>query len=188
MSKKSGDGKSGNGDDYESGYKKPPMHTRWKKGQSGNQRGRRRKRVNLSDFETAFDKALSAYITVSENGTVHQIKKLNALATQTVNKALKGNHQATNLVLSMFARRAATAPEEDASGLTSDEFKAELEAIFQEMTAKSPAKPKESSPEGSKEVACTRFRRHRVRCFNGTGGGSWKGENLHASSSLRLCG
>jgi DNA invertase Pin-like site-specific DNA recombinase len=37
------------------------------------------------------------------------------------------------------------------------------------------------------KVACTRFRRHRVRCFNGTGGGSWRGGSSHASSSLRLC-
>ena len=37
-------------------------------------------------------------------------------------------------------------------------------------------------------LACTRFRRHRVRCFYGTGGESWKDEGLHASSSLRLCG
>jgi CAP12/Pycsar effector protein, TIR domain len=37
-------------------------------------------------------------------------------------------------------------------------------------------------------LACTRFRRHRVRCFNGTGGGSWRGGSLHESSSLRLCG
>ena len=36
-------------------------------------------------------------------------------------------------------------------------------------------------------LACTRFRRHRVRCFNGTGGGSWRGGSSHASSSLRLC-
>jgi hypothetical protein len=37
-------------------------------------------------------------------------------------------------------------------------------------------------------LACTRFRRHRVRCFDGTGGGSWRDGSLHASSSLRLCG
>ena len=37
-------------------------------------------------------------------------------------------------------------------------------------------------------LACTRFRRHRVRCFDGTGGESWKGVSLHASSSLRRCG
>jgi hypothetical protein len=36
-------------------------------------------------------------------------------------------------------------------------------------------------------VACTRFRRHRVRCFDGAGGGSWRDGSLAASSSLRLC-
>ena len=37
-------------------------------------------------------------------------------------------------------------------------------------------------------MACTRFRRHRVRCFNGTGGGSWRDGSLRESSSLRLFG
>ena len=37
-------------------------------------------------------------------------------------------------------------------------------------------------------MACCRFRRHRVRCFDGTGGGSWRGGSFHASSSLRRCG
>src|SRR5258708_30460348 len=35
-------------------------------------------------------------------------------------------------------------------------------------------------------MACTRFRRHRVRCFDGAGGGSWRDGSLPASSSLRL--
>jgi hypothetical protein len=38
------------------------------------------------------------------------------------------------------------------------------------------------------EMACTRFRRHRVRCFDGTGGGSWRDGSLRGSSSLRPCG
>jgi len=38
------------------------------------------------------------------------------------------------------------------------------------------------------DLACTRFHRHRVRCFDGTGGGSWRGGSLRGSSSLRLCG
>ena len=36
-------------------------------------------------------------------------------------------------------------------------------------------------------LACTRFRRHQVWCDNGTGGGSWRGESLRGSSSLRRC-
>ena len=37
-------------------------------------------------------------------------------------------------------------------------------------------------------LACTRFRRHRVRCFYGTGGKSWRDGSLPESSSLRRCG
>jgi hypothetical protein len=39
----------------------------------------------------------------------------------------------------------------------------------------------------SATMACTRFRRHRVRCFDGAGGGSWRDGSLRGSSSLRLC-
>jgi hypothetical protein len=42
--------------------------------------------------------------------------------------------------------------------------------------------------DGEGVLACTRFRRHRVRCFDGAGGGSWRDGSLRASSSLRLCG
>ena len=39
---------------------------------------------------------------------------------------------------------------------------------------------------GCGQLACTRFRRHRVRCFYGTGGASWRDDVLRGSSSLRL--
>jgi hypothetical protein len=41
-----------------------------------------------------------------------------------------------------------------------------------------------TSPDRKRSLACTRFRRHRVRCFTGTGGGSWRGGSL----SLKRCG
>ncbi len=40
---------------------------------------------------------------------------------------------------------------------------------------------------GSTFMACTRFRRHRVRCFDGAGGGSWRDGSLRGSSSLKRC-
>jgi hypothetical protein len=36
-------------------------------------------------------------------------------------------------------------------------------------------------------LACTRFRRHRVRCFDAAGGGSWRVGSSRGNSSLRPC-
>jgi hypothetical protein len=36
------------------------------------------------------------------------------------------------------------------------------------------------------QVACTRFRGHRVRCHSGAGGGLWNANAMHENSSLRL--
>ncbi len=52
------------------------------------------------------------------------------------------------------------------------------------------AAPVLTLPEGTPSytflsMACCRFRRHRVRCFDGTGGGSWRGGSLRESSSSR---
>ena len=42
---------------------------------------------------------------------------------------------------------------------------------------------------GAAIVGCTRFRRHRVKVFNGAGGRAWRSVgSLPASSSLRRCG
>jgi len=139
MSKKSGDGESGNGkggDDYEVGYKKPPKHTRWKRGQSGNKKGRPKKKLGMSDVERAFDEALSDFLPVNDNGTVRKIKKLKALAIQTVNKAVKGHHQSANLLMAHYARRASGGSEDAGPTSTTDEFRAEMEALLGEIAAR----------------------------------------------------
>jgi DNA end-binding protein Ku len=61
----------------------------------------------------------------------------------------------------------------------------ELEAIA--IESKRTIEIDEFVPKKEIDVACTRFRRHRVRCFDGAGGGSWRDRSLPASSSLRLC-
>lgn len=47
------------------GYKKPPRHTRFKPGQSGNPNGRPRKKVTLAE---SIQKELNTRITVNEGG------------------------------------------------------------------------------------------------------------------------
>ena len=57
---------------YVVGYKKPPQHTRFQKGQSGNSRGKVRGRKN---YRTEFLEELSEKVTVSENGRPRKLSK-----------------------------------------------------------------------------------------------------------------
>ena len=51
--------------DYEVGYSKPPRHTRFVKGQSGNPRGRP---PGAKNFATLLSEALNETVIVTENG------------------------------------------------------------------------------------------------------------------------
>src|SRR5258707_14185668 len=58
--------------DYEVGYRKPPGHTRFKKGQSGNPKGRPAGAKNLS---TLLSEALNEPVVVTENGGHNKITR-----------------------------------------------------------------------------------------------------------------
>lgn len=83
---------------YEVGYGKPPRENRFKKGSSGNPKGRPKGKPNLS---TTFQKACFEKIVVMENGRRRQVTKLEAAVTQLVNKAVKGDARAMQQVLSI---------------------------------------------------------------------------------------
>ena len=75
---------------------------------------------------------------------------------------------------------------------TVDAFQRDAEALKKSAVEqivtkiKDDLKQEESALRIEIALACCRFRRHRVRCFDGTGGGSWRDGSLRASSSLRL--
>src|ERR1700751_3413067 len=85
--------------DYEVGYGKPPLHTRFQKGKSGNPRGRPRGKKNIS---TLLSTALNASIVVVTNGRRKKITKREAIVTQLVNKSAAADLKATPIVLTML--------------------------------------------------------------------------------------
>jgi Family of unknown function (DUF5681) len=79
---------------YEVGYAKPPLHTRFRKGQSGNPKGRGK---GTKNFATIFMKAMSQPVTITENGKRRKISKLDAAVTQLANDAARGDKKAIQL-------------------------------------------------------------------------------------------
>jgi hypothetical protein len=85
--------------DYEVGYGKPTRQTQFKKGQSGNPKGRPGGIKNLS---TVLSEALNEPVIVAENGRHRKITKRQAAFKQLVNEAAKGNWRALKLLVDIL--------------------------------------------------------------------------------------
>ena len=97
--------------DYKVGYKKPPLHSRFKKGQSGNPRGRPRGSKN---FSTLLTDALNEPVVVTEDGKRRKISKRELGVRQLVNKFAMAEAQATKILLGLMQERDRLAAEASA--------------------------------------------------------------------------
>ena len=84
--------------DYKVGYGKPPKEHRFKKGQSGNPKGRPKGALNIA---TVIDRVLREQVVITENGERKTISKLEASVKQVVNKAASGDLRAFQQVPSL---------------------------------------------------------------------------------------
>jgi len=96
-------------DDYEVGYGKPPKHTRFKPGQSGNPKGRPKA---SKSFREEMAEELAEHLTVKEGGREVRLSKRRLMVKALFNKAAKGDVRAANAVLALAT---------DASGEADDE-------------------------------------------------------------------
>jgi hypothetical protein len=86
--------------DDEVGYGRPLRHTRFKKGQSGNPKGRPGSAKNLS---TLLCEALNERVIIAENGGRREISKRQAVIKQIVNQSAKGDWRTAKLLFDIPA-------------------------------------------------------------------------------------
>jgi hypothetical protein len=87
------------GDDYEIGYGRPPVTSRFMPGKSGNPKGRRKGSVGVAALLRAI---VSRRITVRNNGVEKKMTLFEATLTNIVNVAAQGDLKAATLVLNLL--------------------------------------------------------------------------------------
>ena len=99
--------------DYEIGYGRPPLDTRFRPGVSGNPSGRPKGAKNLT---TLVHEALNEPVIVAENGRWRKASKRRAIITQLVNRSAQGDLRALQMLLGIMQeierRHEATEPTE----------------------------------------------------------------------------
>ena len=88
--------------EYEVGYKKPPAHSRWKPGQSGNPRGRPKRERN---FERLFDAQLDQRVQIKEQGNVRAATLREVIIKRLVTDAAQGDVSARRMILPILMKQ-----------------------------------------------------------------------------------
>lgn len=98
---------SGSEMQHEVGYGRPPKATRFKKGQSGNPRGRPRNRRR----EIPYDMLLGQMVTVREDGRERRVTAAEAFILQLTKKGLEGDSAAARASLAAIENARASRPD-----------------------------------------------------------------------------
>ncbi len=137
---------------YDVGYKKPPKHTQWSKGQSGNPSGKKKKDESLVD---KVNKLGGEEIVVHKGGQKQVISNLDAVAHALLAKAQSGHIPAIKILIDLGGADAVAAASAMGYDITpADLAVLEMEADWQALLekAKRDAAPAEhEAEEGSIE-------------------------------------
>ena len=111
------------------GYGKPPKKSQFKKGKSGNPKGRPK---GSSNFSTYLDAMLKSPVTISDNGRSKKVTTMEASLARLREQALKGNPRALASLLDLAERHGLEQAEKESEHLLSKDD----QAIFEVYTAR----------------------------------------------------
>jgi hypothetical protein len=97
-------------DNYKVGYGRPPVHTQFPPGHSGNAEGSRKKPKKPQDMNARLKKAAEETVEVQEGGRKRKVKKIDLAMTQMMNKAAQGQPTFVKLALKEFQSAQASEP------------------------------------------------------------------------------
>jgi Family of unknown function (DUF5681) len=83
------------------GYGRPPKSTRFKKGESGNPRGRPKGSLNTS---TLLMRTMKERVVINENGQRKAVPKIVAIFKRLINNAVSGDPRAQKMFLELLSR------------------------------------------------------------------------------------
>lgn len=118
--------------DYDVGFGKPPVTTRFAKGQSGNPHGRPKGKSNLA---TILNAALNEKVTIVENGTSKQVTKMEAATKQVVNSAAAGDMKSFRLLTQLIPGMETSLAHTDMPLLSTHQDKEVLAGLLKRLQA-----------------------------------------------------
>ncbi len=112
--------------DYQVGYKRPPLHTRFKPGQSGNPNGRPAGRPN---HKTTIERVMNEKVSVREGEKTRHMTKFEAMLQAQTVKGMKGDARSTGVVINMMTRTGLLGDQEDGNGMQSVQREASVNKV-----------------------------------------------------------
>jgi hypothetical protein len=125
---------------YRVGYKRPPQEQKWKKGQSGNPRGRPPGHRNLAAAITAI---LNESVDVKVDGESRPVTKLEAAVRTLVDRSIKGDAHQLQQLFTEIHKNEAKAEQTAAAETLGPADKKVMDALYARLARDAVAKKKE---------------------------------------------